>query len=147
MFQQIYDAMLPGLQQTVVEAVEPGLNRQGGGNIRETLQSLTDAVNELRELTARNAELVQTLSQAGSGSRIGLQPPSGLPEQHVTEAQLLQLLERDAYEQAFACALSERGAEAIRHLLQWIEPQVRTHTPISPFRSLALTFLNVVGFL
>lgn len=124
MFQQIYGTMLPGLQQTIEEAVEPGLNKLATGDLRETLQSLTNAVNDLRELSARNAELFQTLSQSSPSARLGLQPPgSGLPEQHVTEAQLLQLLERDAYEQAFACALSERGAEAVRHLLQWIEPQ------------------------
>jgi hypothetical protein len=125
MFQQIYGTMLPGLQQTIEEAVEPGLNKLATGDLRETLQSLTNAVNDLRELSARNAELLQTLSQSSPSARLGLQPPgSSLPEQHVTEAQLLQLLERDAYEQAFACALSERGAEAVRHLLQWIEPQV-----------------------
>jgi enhancer of mRNA-decapping protein 4 len=115
--------MLPGLQQTIEEAVEPGLNKLATGDLRETLQSLANAINDVRELSARNAELLQTL-QSSPGARVGLQSSgSGLAEQHVTEAQLLQLLERDAYEQAFARALSERGAEAVRHLLQWIEPQ------------------------
>lgn len=121
MFKQIYGTVLPGLQQTVEEAIQPSMTKLANADLQETLQTLTNAVNDLRELSARNSEL----SQLNMNARVSQPLSSGPQEQRVTEAQLLQLIEREDYEQAFATALSERGTEAVRHLLQWIEPQVR----------------------
>jgi len=113
MFQQIYGAILPGLQHTLEEAIEPGM-RQLSTEVPSQLQTLTNMVNELRSNTER---------YQSTRPPMALQPP-GFIEHQVTEDQLLQLLRRESYEQAFACALSERGTDAVRLLLKWIEPQV-----------------------
>jgi len=112
MFQQIYGAILPGLQHTLEEAIEPGM-RQLSTEVPSQLQTLTNMVNELRSNTER---------YQSTRPPMALQPP-GFIEHQVTEDQLLQLLRRESYEQAFACALSERGTDAVRLLLKWIEPQ------------------------